>query len=95
LRQPGFKLDSEIPNSSYPKTVQFPSFEQLEADLGVSLVPFQLLLDSDNANGFLREWKPHEMGPDQHLGYAFQWFALAFTLSVIFLLLSFKKVNQN
>jgi len=81
LRQPGLVLEAQIPDGEYPKTVQFPTFEQLGADLGQELVPYQLLLnaaevdinvtDGKNDIGFLREWKPHEMGPESHLGYLF------------------------
>jgi surfeit locus 1 family protein len=31
------------------------------------------------------------MLPEQHTAYAVQWFALAFTLTVLFLVYSFKK----
>jgi len=93
LRQPGLVLDTQIPDGDYPKTVQFPNFDQLEQDLQFKLAPYQLLLDASEGNkgGFLREWKPHEMGPERHLGYAFQWFALALTLTIIYLVLSFRK----
>lgn len=95
MLRPGLLLASEIPDTLYPKTVQFPTFEQLSADLKVSLVPWQVLLDpvqSDvKLSGFTREWSPHEIGPERHIGYAVQWFALAFTLTLIFLVLTFRR----
>jgi len=96
MLRPGLLLETEIPNSVYPKTVQFPTFEQLSADLQEQIVPWQILLDTEPANGnvkaYVREWSPHEMGPERHLGYAVQWFALALTLTIIFLVLSFRPV---
>jgi len=100
LRQPGLSLSTEIPQTDYPKTVQFPTFEQFESDLGKKLVHYQLLLNPDNDQkaynfAYLREWQPREMGPERHLAYAFQWFALALTLCIIYLLLSFRKIKDN
>lgn len=94
MLRPGLLLDTQIPDTLYPKTVQFPTFEQLSADLETGLVPWQVLLDAKqpdaNAKGFLRQWIPHEMGPERHLGYALQWFALALTLSIIYIFLGFR-----
>jgi len=99
MLRPGLLLETEIPNSIYPKTVQFPTFEQLSADLDKPIVQWQMLLDDQPANkevkGYVRNWTPHEMGPERHLGYAVQWFALAFTLTIIFLVLSFRPVDKT
>ena len=97
MLRPGLLLDTQIPDSVYPKTVQFPTFEQLSADLKEPIVQWQVLLDAEPANSnviaYVREWSPHEMGPERHLGYALQWFALAFTLTIIFLILSFRPIT--
>ena len=99
MLRPGLLLETEIPDSVYPKTVQFPTFEQLSADLKEPIVNWQLLLDAGPANAnvkaYARDWSPHEMGPERHLGYAVQWFALAFTLTIIFLVLSFRPVVKT
>ena len=98
MLRPGLLLETEIPDSVYPKTVQFPTFEQLSVDLKEPIVNWQLLLDAEPANidvkAYVREWSPHEIGPERHLGYALQWFALAFTLTIIFLVLSFRPVAE-
>lgn len=36
-----------------------------------------LLLAPTAPHGFVREWEPDTMPPARHIGYAFQWFALA------------------
>ena len=99
MLRPGLLLDTEIPDSVYPKTVQFPTFEQLSTDLKEPIVQWQVLLDAEPANSnvkaYVREWSPHEMGPERHLGYAVQWFALAFTLTIIFLILSFPRIAET
>ncbi len=99
MLRPGLLLKTEIPDSVYPKTVQFPTFEQLSTDLKEPIIHWQLLLDAEPANSnvsaYVREWSPHEIGPERHLGYALQWFALAFTLTIIFLVLSFRPITQT
>ena len=39
----------------------------------------------------VREWPIVVMTPTRHYAYAVQWFAMAFVLLVIYLMLSFKK----
>jgi surfeit locus 1 family protein len=51
-----------------------------------------LLLDAGAPDGFEREWRPAmRFGPERHLGYAIQWFALALALTVIFVALSLQR----
>ena len=50
--------------------------------------------DSAEPDGFVRDWKPSGLTPERHLGYAFQWFALALTLAVL-VLVSFLKSRES
>ena len=52
--------------------------------------PFVLLLDEKENYGFTREWNPVTMSPDIHMGYAVQWFALAASLLIIYLVVNLK-----
>jgi len=58
------------------------------------LYPFTLLMDPNISYGFIRDWQPVVMKPEKHLGYAFQWFALAGTLMIIFIGVNVRK-NKN
>ena len=61
----------------------------IAAGVGEELIPITLLLEAFAAEGFDRDWTPPGSGEARHLGYAFQWFALAVTVvvaSVIILL---------
>ena len=49
-----------------------------------------VLLDVDQPEGFLRDWRPPGMPPDKHLAYAVQWFGLAATVFVTWVVLSFR-----
>lgn len=53
---------------------------------GVELYPFVLVLDEGQAGSLQLDWTPVQMmGPEKHLGYALQWFSLAFALLIIYL----------
>jgi len=50
---------------------------------------------SDLDDGLLRTWPAPDRGVDTHRSYAFQWFALAVLIVVLFLALSFRRVSAN
>jgi len=65
-------------------------FKALAQWLKQPLYPFALLLDPKAPGGFVRDWHPVlRMTPQRHMGYAFQWFALAGTLLLIFFSVNF------
>ena len=92
----GYQLDgAEIPSPGWPSMVQVVGAEQLSKTLGYELLPYQLLLSADAEQGFDRRWpESYPMSPEKHIGYAVQWFALAFTLVVLFMWRS-KKIDQK
>ncbi len=89
----GIKLaGAEIPTDGWPSVVQVVDPQVLAKKLAYPLFAFQIELDNDQADGFKREWQTTTiMLPEQHTAYAIQWFALAFTLTVLFFWYSFKK----
>ena len=94
LPAPGLRLgDAAAPGSAgWPRVLNFPTQPELEAVLDAPVEPRLLLLDPGAADGFEREWRPAmRFGPERHLGYAIQWFALAVALTVIFVALSLKR----
>lgn len=92
LPRPGIALagDSAGP-SGWPRVVQFPSSDELSGALGLPLVNGVVLLDADAPDGFVRNWRPSDFGPERHLGYAVQWFALAGTLVIAYLAWAFRR----
>lgn len=63
--------------------VQGIDFAALTATVGKELLPITLLLDADAPDGFVRTWTPPGSDEARHLGYAFQWFALAVTVVIV------------
>ncbi len=76
------------PQASWPKLTSFPTMADLSKALGRPLEPRQLLLDSDQPAGYVRDWKLSGFGPMQHISYAIQWWAFAALALVLYALLN-------
>lgn len=63
---------------------------------GLALQPI-LLLQQDNRieDGLIRQWTQPDSGASKNIGYAFQWFLLAATTCIIFLLLNVKRISSK
>ncbi len=88
----GIKLvGAEIPTEGWPSIVQVVDSNVLAKKLGYPLFQFQVELAKELADGYKREWHTSTiMQPEQHTAYAIQWFALALTLTILFIWYSFK-----
>jgi len=85
---------AETPTNGWPSVVQVVDSNVLSEKSGYTLLPFQIELDVDMANGYLRDWKKSAvMPPEKHIAYAVQWFGLAITLTILFIGFSRKKVK--
>lgn len=93
----GIKLaGAEIPTEGWPSIVQVVDSNVLANKLGYPLFQFQIELAKELPDGYKREWRTSTiMQPEQHTAYAFQWFALALTLTILFIWYSFKKSNAK
>ena len=80
----GLRLgDADDTGGAWPRVLQFPTFDDVEAQLGRPVRPWVLLADPAADDGYSRDWRPGGLPPERHLGYAVQWFAMAFALTVI------------
>jgi len=84
--QTGIRMGPPDPGKgNWPKVVQHVDPERVSRQLGYPVRSRVIRLDPSAPGGFERDWgKPVPFGPKRHLGYAFQWFALAATLLVIY-----------
>ncbi|MFI3137995.1 MAG: SURF1 family protein [Methylococcaceae bacterium] len=91
----GVKLaGAEIPTATWPSVVQVVDASVLAGKLGFSLFSFQIELDPDKPDGYLRDWQSITiMPPEKHIAYAVQWFGLALTFSLLFFWLTYKKTS--
>jgi len=98
LKHPG-KLgielaDHSFSNVAWPLVVEWVDVGELESVLGYKLYPYILQLNKEQPYGFVREWKIINTQPERSTSYAVQWFALAFALVVIFIVVNSRKVDN-
>ena len=65
----------------------------IEETLSLELLPYVIRMAPESPAGFVRHWKAPGSGEEKHLGYAFQWFAMAMAIFVIYLILNIKRAK--
>jgi surfeit locus 1 family protein len=94
LAPPGRQLGppDRLSRDAWPQLVTYPDLDAIASALGSDLYPLVLLLDAHSPAGFAgRDWQPVFMTPQRHRAYALQWFALAATAVVAWLLLGWRR----
>ena len=95
LPAPGIRMGTPAaPTPPFPVVATYPGVAELAALLGVgSLAPAGevLLLDAAEPDGYLRQWSPPGLTPMRHLAYAVQYFGLAATLVVIYVVTNLRR----
>jgi len=76
-------LLTQVEGSDWPRLVNRIDAAALWTALGRTGLPVELRLESAPA-AYATDWPAVAMGPERHLGYAVQWFALAATLLALF-----------
>ncbi len=79
-------------HAAWPRLTSFPTMADLSASLGRPLEGRQLLLDSGEPLGYLRDWHPGGIGPTRHLAYALQWWGFATLSLLLYLRLNWRRV---
>lgn len=62
---------------------------------GLNLQPVLLLQTSDQPDGLQRNWPRPDTGVNTHVSYAFQWYSLATTLAVLWLIMNVKRHRDS
>jgi surfeit locus 1 family protein len=99
LKQPvrTFTLgEGEDLDPGWPKVLQQVRLELHARQLDYPLLPVLLLLGPGQDHGFVREWEPvRGFGPEQNMGYAVQWFALATALLLIYIVVNCRRSSDD
>lgn len=93
LPRPGVRAgDAGISPHRWPQLLNFPTYAELKGLFGPGLQARILLLDANAPDGYERI-RQIDVGfaPERHVGYAIQWFGMAFTVLIIFVVLNFKR----
>lgn len=78
-----------LDTKKWPMLMQKVDMNQVEKITGLKFYPFVLRLDSNAATKPpIRDWKPINVMPQRHLGYAVQWFVMALVLALAYLIFS-------
>jgi len=96
LPQPGVRLGKQSAERSDATVVlQYPTAAELEVRLGAPVLDYQLLLDADAADGYVREWQAPGLAPERHLSYAGQWLALCLGAFGAAIVMAVKSVRRT
>lgn len=94
-RQVTLEADS-FSDTQWPLLVQKLDLPAISKVLGVELPPFVIRLDEgarvEQGNQLVRHWQLLVMAPEKHQAYSFQWFGMAFTLLILYIVFSTEKI---
>jgi surfeit locus 1 family protein len=95
--QVGLLLEgADEPGSGWPTVVQIINKQKMTEKLQQPIIDFQLQLAVEEPYGYVRAWQVHtRIPPEKHTAYAFQWFALAATLTLLILWISCKTQKND
>lgn len=87
---------ADEPGKGWPSVVQLVNPLKIKQKLQQSILDFQVQLSAKQPYGYVREWKINtRIPPEKHVAYAFQWFALAVTLTFLAFWLSYKAYKND
>lgn len=97
LPSPGIEMGRPLALSPpFPVVANFPNHQAIERLVGeAAWAPATdvVLLDADQADGYVRQWQPPGFPPLRHVAYAVQWFGLALALIVIYAATNLRRIS--
>ena len=100
----GFASGSAIMSAdAWPKLLQYVDYEAVEAELGEPILPVvvqaqavgidsrRVTVLTPRPEWLTANWQPAASGPAKHYSYAFQWFAMALALTILFIVVNTHK----
>jgi len=86
-----FVLENTVEDKFWPQRIAKIDTVKMGVAARHVLLPFYILLDPVAPHGFTRDWRLFNSKITTHYGYAFQWFALAVTLLIIFIVVNIRR----
>jgi len=81
---------SEI-TGDFPVLIQVLDLDEMSNIASLDFASVIGLLSPESENGFVRQWEPYTGSIERHIGYAIQWFLMAFVLAFIGIRLALKQ----
>jgi surfeit locus 1 family protein len=99
MPSPGIQMGTKaVLAPPYPVVAAFPSRNEIARLLGDSSwtsATDLVLLDPGEPDGYVRDWSPPGFPPMRHIGYAVQWFALALTLFILWVVTNLRRPGDR
>ena len=99
MPSPGIQMGTKAALAPpYPVVAAFPSRDEIARLLGESSwtsATDLVLLDPGEPDGYVRDWSPPGFPPMRHIGYAVQWFALALTLFILWVVTNLRRPGDG
>jgi len=89
-----FQLGADPLGASWPRLVTVVDPAKLWTELGLGGFTYELRAESGPAS-YVTDWPVVAMGPEKHLGYAVQWFAMALALLGLYLYLGWHNAREK
>jgi len=75
----------------FPVLIQALDLDEMSTIASLDFASVVGLLSPESENGFVRQWEPYTGSIERHIGYAIQWFLMAFVLTFIGIRLAIKQ----
>jgi surfeit locus 1 family protein len=76
---------------NYPSVIQAFEPSVMATQLDVEVLPIMIELSASAEHGYVREWRPYYGKIGKHIGYAMQWFIMAFIALFLYIKLNTKR----
>lgn len=87
----GGNVDQEV---TWPRVLQRVDINGISEALGYDVRPHIVRLAENSAGALRINWPPINMQPEVHRGYAVQWFLMALALIILYLVFSFRRLEN-
>lgn len=75
----------------FPVLIQALDLDEISTIASLDFASVVGFLNPESENGFVRQWEPYTGSIERHIGYAVQWFLMAFVLAFIGIRLAIKQ----
>jgi len=85
------ELEASELTGDFPVLIQALDLDEMSTIAALDFASVIGLLSPESDNGFVRQWEPYTGSIERHIGYAIQWFLMAFVLAFIGIRLALKQ----
>ena len=85
------ELEASELTGDFPVLIQALDLDEMSTIASLDFASVVGLLSPETENGFVRQWEPYTGSIERHIGYAIQWFLMAFVLAFIGIRLAIKQ----